>query len=274
MFLSWFCWRPRSAATDDILATACLVFVSRLRLACSTPRCAFSRSMSAWRLIDGASYCACSLAIFFSSSVYSAVRTSSRDCARLSAESSCAVVYSACAFCKLSVTSASFVAAGDRSSSAITSPVLTTEPSGTIDAILVWYTLTDCAAVGPCTCTNLRARSSPVVVTTTLKVPDLTGALRPASAADADVGHLYQATGPPMISVAASNGSQRERSCGISRRLGWERGTVGSTSSSQHVSTGMRELQLSMHYDSMSPQVSPSGVARSESLRIRVGHTD
>src|SRR6185437_265565 len=69
--------------------------------------------------------------------------------------------------------------------------------------------------LGPWICTNLRARSSPVVVTVTANLPSLTGAVRSASDADAVDGHLYHAIGPAITRAAMRIGSQRLRRCCI-----------------------------------------------------------
>jgi hypothetical protein len=71
----------------------------------------------------------------------------------------------------------------DRSSSATTSPAFTIVPSGTMLEIFIWYWLACWAFWGTLIWTNLRARSSPEVVTTVLNSPRLTRATTEVSAA-------------------------------------------------------------------------------------------
>src|SRR3569833_137593 len=92
--------------------------------------------------------------------------------------------------------------------------------------------------MGPWICTNFRARSSPVVVTVTLRSPFFTGAVNDASAADAVDGHLYQAIGPPTMSAMTRRGSQRLRSVCIDRS--WTAAVVrepGGNAKSHHLSS-------------------------------------
>src|SRR5688572_27301683 len=103
-----------------------------------------------------------------------------------------------------------------------------------------------CACAGPVTCTNLFARNSPVEVTITLNSPLRTGARIADSAAEAALGHLYQAIGPPMRSPARSRKIERFREVDMSAGVRNDRTAVRYEPGSEDVSTFSRSRECAM----------------------------
>src|SRR6266545_5159060 len=141
---------------------------------------------------------------------------SSRALERLRVESSIACSYTASAFWSARETSDIRAAMPERSSSATTSPALTTVPSGTMLVIFIWYWLACWAFCGALIWTNLSARSSPEVVTMTLNWPCLTRATTAASCT-AGFRASSHAVGVPttMTARAMRNHRLRKRLIGV-----------------------------------------------------------
>src|SRR5438093_1347394 len=146
------------------------------------------------------------------------VRMFSRAVDRLRVESSNASSYCASAFCSANVTSCSLAATTERSSSATTSPFLTTVPSGTIEEIFIWYAPACCALGGAVIWTSSRALSSPDVVTVTRNSPRFTRATTPASSR-AGLPASSHAPGAATTRSAATRTERRRRKPDARRRL-------------------------------------------------------